>query len=366
MKITIATRFHPFSHRLGTKLLLPKSSLALKVYPTRLELEDLTHRVVPFHVDISLTGPVKNFTAEVDLEQGHVRIFGITPKGYFSYVIHAQRDGILISVEKIAEQSVECRHSFSPCAFSFAKGQEILIPLSLEVHEKSSNERLSFGMHKSQEWAGIYRRLDFKEIFPFWHCLSAWIPCNENSSTEGNFQLLDFCQKKVEAREKNAILTAFEHFFLAAFEGILVPRLLDTEFQGILPAISVDTKTSTFSPLGLLCAGGKLIRSLFFQENKEAIAILPCLPAQFHCGRMTGIHTAQGHEIDFEWSKKSLRRLRLIASLAAEVTLKVPKGISSCRVKIGRKTCKHPTIDSQGLLKLSLEKNEVLHLDRFK
>ena len=70
-------------------------------------------------------------------------------------------------------------------------------------------------------------------------------------------------------RERVKLLEVFESFFLASFEGVLVPRLIDTEYQGILPQEEIKGP-----PLPLLTEGGKLIRSLIFQEDQGVLSLL--------------------------------------------------------------------------------------------
>lgn len=365
MKITIAERIHPFSHQLGTKFLLPKSSLTVQVFPTRLQFADLENPSIAFFVDLTFAGPIKEFNSELDLEHGLLRVFGKTRDGYMRYLVQAGIDGVLLTMEKIPNGIVECRHSLSPITFSLSKEEPLLIPLSLaDCKGATGDERLSLGLHKAQEWESICSRLDFKEIFPLWHRLCAWMPTLRRSSHEGNYQLLEECRRKIENREKEHVLEAFEHFFLSSFEGVLTPRLFDTQYQGILQAFAKQNTSIALLPL--LTEGGSLIRSMFFQENQNELAILPCLPAQFHCGRMTGVKTSQGSVIDFEWTKKNLRRLRLLSSASGgKACLKLPKGIASCRLKIGRKTMKHPSIDPDGKMTLLLNPGDVVHLDRF-
>ncbi len=270
------------------------------------------------------------------MEKGLIRVFGKTVHGYMRYVIEAVEDVVKLTIEKAPEKG----------------GEKILFPLELNGIF-GSNERLSLGMHKAQEWEKIHTRLDFREIFPIWMRLASWVPSSSATSQTGNFQLLEKCRQE-------STLKAFESLFLAAFEGVLVPRLIDTDYQGINVPVP-DSKLNPISPLPLLREVGELIRSLFFQENPEEFEILPLLPPEFHCGRMTGVETSEGHLLDFEWTKRKLRRLRLISPKGGEVCLQLPKGLKTCRIKLGRKTLK----ESSGKIKLELKSNEIIHLDRF-
>lgn len=364
MKITIAQRLHPFSHENGTKFLLPNSSYSVQVFPTRLNFVDMEGQMESFFLSFDLIGPFVDFTAELDLELGILRVFGMTKKGYMRYCICAKNEGIWLRVEKIPEEKLICHRSFSLEPLRLSKEESLLISLPCkDLRLMKSGERLSLGIHKAQEWELIRRRCDFKEIFPLWLMLSHWIPLKSSLRNEGNYLLLDECRQKIKQKEKVTVLKSFQHLFLAAFDGVLVPRLYDTEYQGIFPGI--EQKNSSLSPLPLLLQGADLIRSLFFQEKEEKIAILPCLPPEFHSGRLIGVKSVKGVTLDLEWTKKSLRRLRVFSFHGNEVLLSVPREIRSCRIKQGRRIINRLPIDSESHLHLSLIANQTIDLDRF-
>jgi hypothetical protein len=174
-------------------------------------------------------------------------------------------------------------------------------------------------------------------------------------TTVGNYLLLDVCKNKIAQGEKETVLEAFENLFRAAFEGVLVPRLIDTDYQGIVQ----QTDNVPGSALPLLTESGKLIRSLFIQQKQGEIALLPCLPPQFHSGRFLGA------DLDFEWSKKTLKRVLIHSAAGGEMHLKLPKRIRSFRMRLGRKNIQKGTVDAQGRAVLCLEGNHTAELDRF-
>lgn len=332
MKISIAERLHPFSHDNGTKFLIPGTSICVQVFPTRLNFTDLDGKQEPFSLTFDFVGPLKDFTAELDLEKSLLRVFGMTKEGFMRYVIAAKKGGIELAWEK------------SP-----GKRENVWIPLPIEPKAKNE-ERLSLGMHKAQDWTLVCRRFDMKEIFPVLFALGRSVVSSAPCGNEGNYRLLEECR----LCNRQNILESFETFIKASFEGVLVPRLQDTDHQGILSLQQINGH----SPLPLLMEGSNLVRSLFIQEREEGIAILPCLPVQFHSGRMVGIN-AGSVRIDIEWTKKALRHMRVGSTKGGEVTLILPKGFTSCRV--GKK--KH--MISNHLLTLSLRPNQTLDLDRF-
>src|ERR1700722_8636600 len=138
---------------------------------------------------------------------------------------------------------------------------KILLPFHVELLARRE-ERLSLGAHKAQEWEAIHRRLDCKEIFPLWLSLGHCIPFQEMDTREGNYSLIEECRQKIEGGDKEKVVESFQHLFLAAFEAVFVPRLYDTDHQGILPK---PQHRRSLSPLPLLTQGARLIHSLFLQ-----------------------------------------------------------------------------------------------------
>ncbi len=329
--IKIAERLRPFSHQAGIRFVLPMSSIAVQVFPTRLFFSDLEGKNASFHHDFDFRGPIKQFTAQLDLEKGHLCVFGFTQSGYMRYFLKAEKEGVVLEMDKP-----------HPGRLSF--------PLAMTECRCEHRERLSLGEHKAQDWEEIKRRLDLKEIFPHWFALSHCMPGGQLSHP-----LLEECRSVIAKREKVKVLEAFESLFLASFEGVLVPRLIDLEYQGILPQGEIKG-----FPLPILTEGGKLIRSLFISEDQGAVGLLPCLPPEFHCGRMIGLKSSRGDFLDMEWTKKALRKVRIEAT--GEMALKLPKGIVSCRMKMGR-TLEKLSVDKEGRVFLPAKKT--IFLDRF-
>ena len=359
MNITIAERLHPFSHQSGTPFILPRTTLVVRVFPTRLFISDLSGKIESFSLAFDFAGPLKEFTAELDLEHQELCVFGKTRKGFMRYLLSAKEDGVWLTMEKIPEEKTVCTRSFPPHEVILSKGEKMLVCLPLKgAEELAKGERLSLGMHKSQDFDMVRRRGDFKEIFPHWLALGSLVRGEESDAP---FPLLTQCRATIENRQRESVLEAFEALFLAHFEGVLVPRSLDTDYQGI----QEQTPPPQANPTPLLTEGSRLIRSLFIQERENGVALLPCLPPEFHSGRMTGVKTADGHRWDFEWTKKSLRTVLLQPCGQGELSLILPKGIRSFRQKVGRQPFRKISVDSAGMATLLLEKDSFMQLDRF-
>jgi hypothetical protein len=321
--ISIAERLRPFSHLPGSKCLIPGTGFLVEAYPALVRVFDFDGNLIK-EVTLDVQGPLKQFTVMQDLERGCVTIFCEL------YHVH-----ILPTLE-----------------VTFQKNPP-LPPLPIK-------ERLSLGSHKKQEWEGIKKRCDFREIFPLWFRLGQLIDLPVRRGDErGTFSLLKSVQACLDAHQPEKILKNFEKLFLAGFKGMLIPRSYDEEYQGILPQ---ESQPSEDSPLYLLKEASLLIRSLFLLNGGNEISILPNLPPEFPSGRMVNLACPPFGTLDLEWSKKTARRIYFRASAEGEIIFHLPSPLKQFRVRSG-------TQDRGKILKCgdSLEIKSGSHylLDRF-
>ncbi len=365
MTIRIAARMHPFSHLAGTLCLLPKTHLKLQIFPTRVHFCLFDEASFLFSLSWDMQGPLKDFTVELDLEQEQIIVFGMTPAGYMRYRLRRGADGIALIMDKPPQESISCHLSHHNQTYRLSRGETLLIPRTFtEQLSLFQPERLSLGMHKMQDWQLIRRRLDLKEIFPIWMRLGQITPhLSSTSCLKGNLSLLNTCQDIVSGNRKQEAVVAFTQLFMAAFEGICLPRLFDTDYQGIAP---IDKPEGTDpSPIVILTEGAALIRSLFFQETQDVVSLLPCLPSEFHAGRMIEIHTLLGDRVDFEWTKKQLRRVVLRPRTQRTLHLKISRHIQKCRVRVSLKDRGKVHSLKEGVLLLDLSPEQQILIDRF-
>lgn len=320
MKIKIAERLRPFSLTPGALCVIPGSCAILQAFPTLLKIDQ-------YEWKMPLSGPVEGFTVQQDLEKNCVFIFGRAREGYFRLRIEASDGGFAIEVEKGPLKSHR-------------------IDTETPFVEKFSFERLSLGNHKAQDWDLIGRRADLKEILPLLFCLGQKIPLISPQPLAGTARLLEL------PKERKYLPSALEAFVKAAFKGMLVPRLVDDQHQGLVP-----DEPAEGNPFFLLQEGAKMIRSLFFKQNERRIALLPNLPIPFDAGRLIGLIAPGIGEFDLEWSKKSLRRVILRANTPGEVIFELPNEIKTFRVGKKKKFKRDEP--------LLVEPNQTYDLDRF-
>jgi hypothetical protein len=309
MHIAIAQRLHPFSHRPNTCLLLPGSGYSVRIYPSRLEVGE-SH-----HLDLDIMGPVEDFTVMQDLEKGIIKVWGHAANGFFRYLLGLNQNG---SIGFLVEKGLDrLSHPFEKLS-----GSELF----------QDRERLSLGKDRGQDWDKVISRMDMAEIIPFWYRLGRITPFKETSKGSGTTHLLTICQEIVSQRDTTKIVPALQNTLKAGFSGILCPRLIDADYQGYqLPEVLEEENS-----LSLLSNASQLIRRLFIQENGQELLILPALPPEFHCGRMTQIDCSFG-SMDMEWSKKLLRRVHIRSRQAVELLVRLQPDIQSYRLRQGDK-----------------------------
>jgi len=302
MKIEIRDRFRPFSHVPGTKCYLPGSLVALEIFPCLIRVHDLSNTTpqLKTEIQINLKGPIPDFTIIQDLEKGATCVLGNSSDGFIRYWIRTAENGqgIHFHVEKAPEKGISftdgnetqtLKDKESWTLFHSAPYQPYLPP---QFHP-----RLSLGNHKAQDMDLIRRRKDLTEIAPLWTQLHHHLPQLKNQEIRPAHLEIN----KPEFLEKELL-----KLFLAGFEGLFSPRLIDTQHQGLYDA--QPPLSSTQSPLSLISEGAHFIESLLFSLNEKEVSILPHLPPQWHCGRLINIPLQAG-TLSFEWSKKCIRRM---------------------------------------------------------
>ncbi|MCB1119112.1 MAG: hypothetical protein KDK65_04045 [Chlamydiia bacterium] len=260
-RIQIAQRLRPFTHVPGAKIVLPGTREIVQCFPSQVIVEGGKTFTLPHE------GPCLKWMAMQDLERGEIKLFGQTGHKHFRYTIQSVTEG--------------------PKEGKLTKVRET--PL----------ERLSLGSHKKQEWEGIVKRGDLKEILPLWFFLGQYTP---------------------PAKENIQQVEDLLHLFRARFTSLFCPVTHDINHWGYDFPPAKD-------PFEVLSYGARQIRSLFVREG---VTIELCSP-RFSCGRMTGIQTRFGI-VHFEWSEKRIRRVQLEATSTGVFAFTLPKEIKHFRL----------------------------------
>lgn len=291
MKIKIAERLKPFSHQPGTQLVLPHSHTVIEVFPTMIRAEGK-------EFPLPLSGPVKQFTVQLDLEKGCIWMWGFYREGYRRFCLWSEKGNLQISQARGDKKDAT--------------------PALPTVH----HERLSLGSHKKQDWCLVSRRCDLKEIIPHWLKLAQFLP-EVDSHDQGMVGLLNQIPY-----DKNSVYNDLCNLFQLGYNGLLHPLLEDSLYHGVqIPSVEGDP-----SPLALITLGAKKIRRLFIDQG-ETLSILPCLPPEFHCGRFISIDLGGVGRLDIEWSKKMIRQMIFFSANDQEQTFTFQKEVKNFRLR---------------------------------
>lgn len=286
LKIKIAERLRPYSHVPGTRCILPGSEIELEIFPALIRAYQNQQLLSETRVDVQ--GPLDNFTVQLDLEKGGVRVFA---RGALDYFIRAA-EGVPFVIEK--------------------KGSSLW--------QKKST--LSLGCHKAQDFALIKRRCDLTEVLPHWHRLGINLHPQGKRPVGGAATFLE----QLRTCDKMEVVPLLKNLFRAGFSGILSPRLNDEEHQGFQLPPGVG------SPLFLLSEGARFIEELFIKVEGAKVSLLPRLPPDFHAGRFIDLDVGFG-TINFEWSKKLLEKVIFTANSEQNIEFYFQKALKSCRLR---------------------------------
>lgn len=325
MRIRCNERFRPFSHTPGTSVVLPGTFFSFQIYPTKLFAYDLSNINPALLRDcvLKLSAPITEFTVQLDLERGWIKVWGKSLQGFFRYRIERTTDSWGIVVEKAPKEGLF----------------ESDLTKKHFINNSWNRDLLFLGCLKTQDWDAAIRRSSMSEIFPFWYRLGSYYL----EHVEGSGGTLDLLANSFDG---------LKDAWAAGFKGILSPAFQDFKHQGF--SLSCDQLSG--SPIALLQKGALCIRSLLIDEAKGKISILPHLPPEFHCGKWLRLQ-ASGHDLDIEWTKKSIRRIVIRAGKTEALLLTLPSKVRRFRLNGGS------TLQAGDLL--NVEAGSTYFLDRF-
>lgn len=314
----IAHRFRPYSHAPGTSCLIPSTDCMVKAFPACFFVFSSCEQVFELHFPFKER--VKSFTVMQDLESSKVLVSGLSEKGFFSYSLYPSqgalffklergpKEGLSLSIKRKEENSVEhllVKNSLAVCKLPY-------------VEKEISEEKIFFGVHKAQEWSSIEKRKNPKEYLPLCYLLAQTI--------------LPFTSWKnpLETPSKATFLEEMQELFICFFDGMMIPRAQSKPYLGM--DTSEKEVPSALFHLPLLAKTFAKIREVILIENEKTIQILTQLPPQLDSGRALNMKVRQGL-IDLEWSKKSIKKLRLTVFEPGAFDFCFEKTIKSFRLK---------------------------------
>lgn len=297
----------------------------LSVYPTAIRVEREHSETI--HIDWQLTGLIKDFTVTWDLERNRTIVHGIAKEGYFSYQVLAEGAHLLLYVDRAKMGQLRGTIRSTGLEICLQPKENSILSLLDEMMAKPKLERLSFGSHKAQNWEKIQTRLDPLEYFPFWFTAGQYATHKELAEKRGALECMQRCQELLHHPSKELLVEKLSELFQVGFEGMLVPKLYDNHYLGVLQAGQQGAV-----PHELVRQGYLLIRSMLLQEKQDHIAILPHLASCFHAGRCLDLALAHG-KCSMEWSKKLLKKVILLSEKPQTLHFSFQKPLKSFRLR---------------------------------
>lgn len=353
----IANRYRPFSHQPGTATLIPGSSAVVTAYPTRLtlELDRATRCTLKWH----LKGLIEEFTVMQDLEQHAVRISGRSQEGFFCYALSICDKHVALKLERGPTQGMQATFATQDqesVITLHVKSKIMLGQIRFSALPSQCLERISFGVAKKQDWDLLRRRKEPLEYFPLWFLLGQTLSFSHQEKTlsecaPSTLVVEQACQDlKQGAKEK--FLTKLHQVFQSSFHSLMVPSAFDCYHHGLnLPSKAFEADHVN---IDLLYQGYKAIRAMLITQEDGVIQLLQHLPAAFHAGRACNL-TLTGSLVDFEWSKKFLKKVTLTVFEAQTFLFSFQKDLKTFRLAANQENnkmqcqCNEPLTLSPGI-----------------
>lgn len=285
----------------------------VQAFPALIRLKDLEKDETADFIEIplGLHGLIHEFTVQQDLEKGCVFIWGIAQEGRFRLRLEAAKGQILLWAEKTPSGGI------SIGGRTINANQSISWSMSGAFQTEAVRERLSLGSHRSQDWAGVWRRMDLNEILPILFHLSQWTPIVPAGPVPPMMALLD---------------RGWIEFLRAGFGSILVPRLQDPEYQGLLASEPVFLGSSAIS---LINRAKEKIRQLFIEQSPTSVCLLKT--CDFTQGRFVDVQLPDIGSLDLEWAKGSIHRAIIRAEKNTKTHWHFSRSIRSFRLRNNEK-----------------------------
>lgn len=308
----IAKRFTLFTHEPGVFMPVPFSHRGVQLFPTAIKLLQEDQLIL-----LNLKGPVKKWTASLDLEKGLIQVSGFANDGFFRYSLFEGIQGLVFKREKGPIDILPPTPYFD---------------LKTKHTPLLSPERLFLGIDKQGEWPRLHQRQAPEEFLPYWYMLGQSMPVAAHKPFSPT--LLGDLEEAIGSSDLLRIKEMYRALFLSGFKGMFYPQNEDSKFYGFQkPPLEKGS-----NPFALLTEGSHRLRSLVFREDSNSIHLAPLITSLFSSGRVGSLKSSFG-PIEFEWSRFRLRALRLKSEAEGERKLLFPKELKKARLHVNGKKC---------------------------
>ncbi|MCB1212708.1 MAG: hypothetical protein KDK40_00250 [Chlamydiia bacterium] len=312
----------PFSHHLGTTLLLPRSPLVVRCFPTRLEFLSVDHldKDTPLgSLEWRNSGPIEGFTVRFDMDRERVELWGHSEKGLFHYIFWWSGDHLQLKTRRLPSE-IEGPFIEGSIACKVISGGE-----ERAVH---SSNNLYLGVSKKQEWESIARRNSLREFLPFLYRQGEWYP-EIPPPTGGVGEIFSQWKQKIDESDASTCEKLIGSLFSTGYRDFCTPTLVDSFHRGY----GLSQPTEDDRALAICSTFSELLRRHFVRCDDRKIHLLPLLLPSLRCGRLIGIELGEGNRLDLEWSKKEVRRCVLRIATPRPFQFVEAKGMQSFRLR---------------------------------
>jgi hypothetical protein len=316
MTISIHHRLKPFSHVPGQKYLIPGSTTTLQVYPCLIVGQDLLDQAHRFTIQLEFKDFIGAFTAEVDYQKNHLRIFGKHKDGYSELKIFKVGEELKLSLERHTNEALSLK----------LNSESIILPLKNSVKindenhkDQSLGERLDLGVSKLQDIDRICQQMNLKEMFPYIFSLGSSL---QHLSGPFSYQL-----KQLLSLDENQKRKTLEKIFYGNFSCGFIPSVKDEKHLGLINFLENETRD-----IDLLIGLYIFLKAAFVYSDGGDLKIFHHVPKDFVAGKVINLALPFG-KMHIEWTKGFLRKLVLIVDTPIEVSLCFPKCVKNYRVR---------------------------------
>jgi hypothetical protein len=323
----------PLTRRPGSWAPIPGCRWQVQLFPTQLRLlGPAQERQI---IDLNITGPVQQWTAQLDLDHQEIRIWG-RAQDFFLFRLGVVNGALVLRGKRADDLNrVLVEQLTSPAACV---------------------ERLQFGCHAMQDVERLNAHV-LPQIVPTWFRLG--MALEHQAQDPAELSLMGRWAQALQNQDRRQAAELILQLRRAGFQDLWAPQQVDHQFWGFgLPPTLSD-------PFHLLAAGARLLRKMILTSDEDSCTLLPLLPKELPAGRFLNAQWPGVGALHLEFTRGRPRRLVLEPHVSRSVRL-VWDG-DHARVRVLKEGV--PIREGERQLKsgdpLEIVAGRSLHLDRF-
>lgn len=326
------------TRQIGSSFLVPKTDFIATIYPALIRFRSLiNHQTYEFH--FSIVGPVAKFSVTLDQKKGVIETVMHTQTGYFSSIITAKNQSVIIRCPKVPF-GLNMNHQI-------VEANTIYSLFDAEVQKKEIKTQVFLGSMANKDSCRVKEDLDIKTLLPWFFALTMNLPKSEKiAAFDPHYQTL--LQNKLTFEKGVKII--FQAFIKDFFEI----SKKDLTLQN-LPDLFMESP----SPLEMLAALKKEWIKALIDTDQNCIKILSNCPKNFHQGKICDLDL-DDKIISIAWSRGKIREFSILSKKPQSLEIQFPRGIKTCQDDKG-----NILILDQSKLTISIDSNQKLNFKNF-